>query len=435
VRVSVKRNTGLSENTLPGKGTFRVKSSSQSPLGIPERSLDLGVNRNGDMAAAEENSNNPTTAVTKVRRLDPFFLTIIVLILTIGIVMVTSSSYIIASGKFGDGFYYTKKQVVSMILGLTAMLFCSVLNPNVWKRAVVPFMAVGMITLAMVFIPGVGAEMGGSHRWVRLPFGLFFQPSEFVKFALIMFLAASLAKKGESVRDFATGFLPHVLVMGIVVFFILLQPDFGAAVILTCIGFLMLFVAGGRLQHLLGGAILCLPFLFHIMISAQYRLSRWRTFLDPWNDPLGSGYHVIQSLISFAVGGVWGAGVGKGIQKLFYLPQPHTDFILSVVGEELGLVGVVSLILLFYLLVCRGLVVAIRTTDPFQRHLAFGITSLIGLQALVNMAVSMGMLPTKGLTLPLVSLGGTSLIMNLAGLGILMGIARATAAKRAEAQP
>lgn len=387
------------------------------------------------MAGAAATSPDETTILAKITRgLDPFFLTVVVSILTIGIVMVTSASYIIAAAKFGDGFYYAKKQGMAMIMGLTVMCLFSMINANFWKRAALPLMVMGLFLLALVFVPAVGVEMGGAHRWVRMPFGFFVQPSEFIKYAFVMFMAGSLAKKGDSVRDFATGFLPHVLVMGIVVFFILLEPDFGSAVILTSVGFLMLFVAGVRAQHLLGGAILCLPILFQVAISAPYRLARLRAFLDPWSDPQNAGYHIKQSLLAFGCGGVGGVGLGKGISKLYYLPQPHTDFILSVVGEELGMLGVVPLILLFYLLICRGLVVAIRTKDAFQRYLAFGISVLIGLQALVNMGVAMGLLPTKGLPLPLVSLGGTSLVMNLAGLGILMGIARSGQEDQSEGQ-
>lgn len=365
---------------------------------------------------------------------DPFLLAVVVLILTIGIVMVTSASYIIASAKFDDGFYFTKKQSFAIVMGLGIMYLFSLINPSFWKRAAFPILGLSLFLVLLVFIPGLGVEMGGSHRWVRMPFGFFLQPSEIIKYALIIFFARSLAKKGDSIRDFAVGFLPHVLVMGIVVFLIILQPDFGTAVIVTIVGFLMLFVAGVRFQHLLGSAVLCLPVLFHIAISAPYRIARLRTFLDPWHDPLNAGFQIRQSLMAFGCGGFWGAGIGKGIQKLYYLPQPHTDFIFSIVGEELGLIGVASLIMLFYLLICRGLVVAIRSSDKFNRYLAFGITSLIGLQAMVNMAVAMGLLPTKGLPLPLVSLGGTSLIMNLAGLGILMAITRATQVDPAEVQ-
>jgi cell division protein FtsW len=366
---------------------------------------------------------------------DPFLLAVVLLILTVGVVMVTSSSYIIAAGKFSDGLYYTKKQGLAMLLGLGIMYLFSIVNPNFWRRAALPLMGISMILLLLVFVPGLGVQMGGSRRWLQLPFGFFLQPSEVIKYALIMFIAGSLAKKGEGIRDFAVGFLPHVLVMGVVVFFILRQPDFGTAVILTVVGFLMLFIAGGRLQHLLGCAVLCLPFLLQVAVSAPYRLGRLKSYLDPWHDPLGGGYHIIQSLVAFGCGGFWGVGVGNGMQKLFYLPQPHTDFIFAVVGEEMGLVGVIFVILLFYLLICRGLAVAIRSGDSFQRYLAFGITSLIGLQAVVNMAVTMGMLPTKGLPLPFVSVGGTSLVMNLAGIGILMAITRATQASASGDKP
>ncbi len=355
---------------------------------------------------------------------DPILFVATVIILAIGIVMVTSSGYMIAAGKFGDGFYYTKKQGLAMILGLGLMLALSRVPPSFWRRAAAPLLASGVCMLILVFIPGVGAELGGSHRWLKTPFGFYVQPSEFIKYAVIIFFAGSLAKKGEGIRDFAIGFLPHVLVMGLVVFLLLMQPDFGSAVIVAAVGFLMLFVAGVKLQHLLGSVILCLPFLFQIAISANYRMARLRSFLDPWGDPLNAGFQIIQSLVAFGCGGIWGAGIGKGIQKLFYLPQPHTDFIFSVVGEELGLVGVAALIILFYLLVFRGVVAAIKSSDEFERFLAFGITTLIGLQAMVNMAVAMGLLPTKGLPLPFVSLGGTSLVMNLAGVGILMAVIR-----------
>jgi cell division protein FtsW len=376
--------------------------------------------------AAENYAETKPAPTRRSWGLDPFLLTGIALILAAGLVMLTSASYIIAVGKFGDGFYYAKKQGVAVLMGLIIMYGFSLVNPSFWKQAAYPLMGLGMILILLVFVPGIGVELGGSHRWLRLPFGMYLQPSEFMKYALITFIAASLAKKGDSIRAFAIGFLPHVLIMGVVVFFILMQPDFGTAVIITVVGFLMLFVAGVRLQHLLGCAILCLPFLFLIAVSAPYRIPRITAFIDPWGDPQNAGFQVIQSLVAFGCGGFWGVGIGKGIQKLFYLPQPHTDFIFSVIGEELGLAGVVLLIVLFYLIICRGLVVAIRSRDDFHRYLAFGITCLIGLQALVNMAVAMGMLPTKGLPLPLVSLGGTSMVMNLAGLGILMAIARSS---------
>ncbi len=366
---------------------------------------------------------------------DPFLLAIIVPILAIGIVVVTSAGYILASGKYGDGFYFTKKQGFAMVIGLGLMFACSMVNPEVWKRLAGRLLVVGFVMLGLVFVPGLGVEMGGSHRWVRLPFGMFVQPSEIMKLVLVIFTAYSLDKKGAAIRELAVGFIPHVLVTGLAVTLVLLQPDFGNAVIMAVVGFLMLFAAGVRVRHLLGGAILFLPFIFQVAISANYRVLRLKTFLDPWSDPLKSGFQIIQSLIAFGCGGIWGVGIGKGIQKLYYLPQPHTDFVFSMVGEELGLFGVLILILLFSLIVCRGFMIAIRAEDGFHRLLAFGLSSLIGLQAMVNMAVSMGLLPTKGLPLPLVSMGGTSMVVTLVALGILMSVAGAVEAKSPGGKP
>ena len=365
---------------------------------------------------------------------DPVLLTVTALILAVGIVMLTSAGYMLASGKFGDGFHYTKKQGLSMVIGLVVMYVFSMIDPSFWRRVSGTLLIGSLFMLLLVFLPGIGVEMGGSNRWMRLPLGFFLQPSELAKYAMILYLAHSLAKKQDNIKDFAVGFLPHILVIGVVASLVLVQPDFGTAVIVTLVGFLMLFVAGVRIQHLLGSAILCVPLLFQVAISAPYRLSRLKTFLDPWSDPFNAGFQVLQSLLAFGCGGITGAGVGKGIQKLGWLPQPHTDFIFAVVAEELGLVGVIFVMLLLYILICRGLVVSIRCADRFRKLVAFGITCLIGVQAAVNMAVAMALLPTKGLPLPLVSLGGTSMIMNLAGLGILMAIARNSAPRTEEAR-
>ncbi len=356
---------------------------------------------------------------------DPAILAITFTILAVGIVMVTSAGYMIASGKFNDGFYYTKRQGISMLIGLVFMFVFSRMNPRFWRDSAAVVIVIGLLLMALVFVPGVGVELGGSRRWIRMPAGFFLQPSELIKYALIIFFAQSLAKKGEGVRVFTVGFIPHMLIIGLVVLLLLLQPDFGSAVIITTVGFLMMFVAGVRIRHLAGCFVLLLPFLVHVGMSAQYRLSRLKSFLDPWSDPLSSGFQIIQSLVAFGCGGVWGAGVGKGIQKLFYLPQPQSDFIFSVIGEELGLLGTLSVIILFCALIFKGFMISVRSQDPFNKYLAFGITSLIGLQALLNMAVAMGLLPTKGLPLPLISLGGTSMIVNLAGIGILMSVSGA----------
>lgn len=366
--------------------------------------------------------------------LDLILLIVTAMILTVGIVMVTSAGYILAAAKFEDGFYYTKKQAIAMAIGLAVMYLFSRIKPRFWQVVAPHLLLIGSILMLLVFVPGIGVEMGGSHRWIRLPFGFHLQSSELMKYALIIFLARSLALKADGVREFAVGFLPNFMVTALVVFLVLAQPDFGSGVIVSAISFLMLFVAGVRLRHLIGGALLALPFLFYVAISAPYRLKRIMTFFDPWADPKDAGFQVLESLKAFGCGGAWGVGIGKSIQKLWFLPQPHTDFIYSVIGEELGLLGVAGVLLLYYVLICRGLVISIRAADPFQKYLAFGITSLIGLQAMVNMGVAMGMLPTKGLPLPLISLGGTSIVMNLAGIGILMAIARRSNRFAEEAQ-
>lgn len=366
---------------------------------------------------------------------DPALLAITFTILAIGIVMVTSAGYMIASGKFNDGFYYTKRQGISMLIGLVLMFVFSRINPRVWRDGAAVVMAIGLFLMVLVFVPGVGVELGGSRRWIRMPVGFFLQPSELIKYALIIFFAHSLAKKGDAVRAFTVGFLPHILIIGVVAMLLLFQPDFGSAVIITTVGFLMMFVAGVKIRHLAGCFMLALPFLIHVGMSAQYRLSRLKSFLDPWSDPLSSGFQIIQSLVAFGCGGVWGAGVGKGIQKLFYLPQPQSDFIFSVIGEELGLLGTLSVVVLFCALIFKGFTISVRSQDPFNKYLAFGITSLIGLQALLNMAVAMGLLPTKGLPLPLISLGGTSMIVNLAGIGILLSVSGAERQEKKDEAP
>ena len=360
---------------------------------------------------------------------DPVLLFVTILILTFGIVMVTSASFMIASAKFGDGFYYTKRQGLAMIVGLGLMFLFSRINPFFWRDSAAVGLGLSLLLLILVFVPGIGVELGGSRRWVRLPLGFYVQPSEIIKYAMIIFFARSLAKKGEGVKSFAIGFLPHILIMALVVMLALAQPDFGLAVIITTVGFLMMFVAGVRLQHLVGSAILCLPFLFQIGMSANYRFARVKSFLNPWADPLvrlpGDS-----KFGSFWVRWILGSGFGKRYTEAFLFTAASFRFHYGRCRRGTGTTGVIVIILLFYLLIFRGLMIAIRAQDTFLRCLAFGITALVGIQAVINMAVTMGLTPTKGLPLPLVSLGGTSLISNLAGIGILMAISATASAKK-----
>jgi len=278
-----------------------------------------------------------------------------------------------------------------------------------------------MVLLAAIHVTPLGYAAGGSARWLR--FGDFsFQPSEFARLALVIYLAYSLSKKGETIREFTIGFLPHVVVFAVFALLILFEPDFGSMVILGAITWIMLFIGGVRILYLSSAVLLLLPAAYLFMMKAQYRLRRLVSFMDPWAYPGDEGYQIIHSLLAFGSGGIWGVGIGNGYQKLFYLPEPHTDFIFSIVGEELGLVGVLSILGLYGLIVWRGIRIAKKTVDPFGTYLAAGLTVAIGMQVFVNMGVTLGLLPTKGLALPFLSYGWSSLLLNMASIGILMNI-------------
>jgi cell division protein FtsW len=240
---------------------------------------------------------------------------------------------------------------------------------------------------------------------------------------MVIWLAYSLSKKQDRVKAFSIGMVPHLVVLGVFVLLISRQPDFGSVVILGAVTWVMLFAGGVRLIHLLSPLVVLLPAAYLFMISAEYRIGRLLSFLNPWKYQSDEGYQVIHSLMAFGSGGVFGTGIGKGYQKLFYLPEPHTDFVFSVIGEELGLIGVLAILALYFIILWRGVLIARRIRDPFGQLLAVGLTAAIGLQVGVNMSVALGLLPTKGLTLPFMSYGGTSLLINMASVGILLNIA------------
>ncbi len=339
----------------------------------------------------------------------------------IGLVMVYSASSALALKKFSTDYFFLKKQALFALAGIIALVLGRHFPYKYFRSLTYPFLVLSIIFLALIQIFGLGYSAGGSARWLRL--GTFtFQPSEFARFAFIIYLAYSMDKKGEHIKNFSVGFLPHVLVLGIFTALIMMQPDFGSVVILGTITWLMLFVGGVRTSHLLSSLAFILPIAYFFMVNAQYRLKRILSFLDPWQYPADEGYQIIHSLMAFGSGGIWGAGVGKGYQKLFYLPEPHTDFIFSVIGEELGLLGVLLILGLYALILWRGISISRNAEDTFGAFVAFGLTTAIILQVCVNMGVTLGLLPTKGLTLPFLSYGGTSLLVNMASIGILMNI-------------
>ena len=263
--------------------------------------------------------------------------------------------------------------------------------------------------------------MGIAKRWLRTPW-FTFQPSEVGKLALVIFVAYSLAKKGDRIKEFFLGFLPIIAISGIMIVLVALEPDMGTAILLGMLTMVLLFIGGTKFSYLLAAPVLAVPGLYFFITHFQYSHRRIIAFLHPWEDVQGMGFQIIQSFVALGSGGLWGVGLGDGRQKLFFLPAAHTDFILAILGEELGFLGIMGVIILFALLIWRGTKIAFRAEDPFGTYLAMGITTMIGLQAIINIGVVLGQLPTKGLTLPFISYGGTSLVVNLIGAGILLSI-------------
>jgi len=339
----------------------------------------------------------------------------------IGIVMVYSASSALALKKFGSDYYFLKKQVLFSLSGILALVVCRHIPLKLIRSLTYPILILAIVFLVAVKITGFGYSVNGSTRWLR--FGsLNFQPSEFARFALVIYLAYSMSKKKDDLKDFYIGFLPHFFILCIFTTLIFFQPDFGSALILWGITWIMLYVGGVRILHLLSPLIFLLPAVYFLTITSAYRLKRIISFWDPWEYSMNEGYQIIHSLMAFGTGGIWGTGIGKGYQKLFYLPEPHTDFIFSVIGEELGLWGVLFIIGLYFLILWKGINIAKNAKDYFGSFMAVGITSAIAIQVCINMGVAVGLLPTKGLTLPFLSYGGTSLLFSMASIGILMNI-------------
>lgn len=342
----------------------------------------------------------------------------------IGVVMVYSASSALALKKFGTDYFFLKKQAFFALLGIIVLVVCRHFPYRLYRQLSYPLLLLSLLFLIAVLLPQFGVNAGGASRWLRIG-RLTFQPSELARIALVIYLAYSLEKKADQVKNFSVGFLPHVLIMVIFASLIFKQPDFGSVIILGALTGLMLFIGGVRITHLATAIAVLMPIGIYLLMSAEYRWKRFLGFLDPWKYPADEGYQIVHSLMAFGTGGIWGAGIGKGYQKLFYLPEPHTDFIFSVIGEELGLIGILTIIGLYAWIIIRGIQIAKTTEDCFGSFLAVGLTVAMGLQIVVNMCVALGLLPTKGLTLPFLSYGGTSLLLNMASIGILMNISAA----------
>jgi len=344
-----------------------------------------------------------------------------ILLITLGLIAVYSASSNLAEHRLGDSYYYLKKQVLFCMIGVGLMVAARYIPCTLYGKLVYPLLLISVSLLALLWVPGLGRKVGGACRWIGFG-GVSFQPSELAKFSLAVFMAYSMSKKGKDMGTFSRGLLPHLFVAGLFMGLILLQPDLGSAVIIGGWILIALFVGGVRMYQLFSILLLSAPVLIWLVWQADYRVKRWLAFLNPWEDPRGIGFQIIHSFLAFGSGGVFGAGLGNSKQKLFYLPEAHTDFALSIIGEELGLVGVSAVIALFGLLIAGGIRAALKAKDLYSSYLAVGLTSFIGLQVLINMGVVMGLLPTKGLTLPLISYGGSSLLITLASIGVLLNI-------------
>jgi len=359
---------------------------------------------------------------------DAVLLAVSLALVLIGYVMVTSASLHIGERLFDDSFHYPWRQLIHITAGAAAGLVCVFVPLIVWEKTGTWLFVAGIVLLGMVLIPGMGIEVNGSTRWLSLA-GVRIQVSEIVKLATILYLAAYIARHLRSLRASEYGMIRPLLLLVIVAVLLLLEPDFGAAAVILATALGMLFLSGARLRQFVvlmaavvgSGAIL--------VYLSPYRLARLTSFLNPWADPYDSGFQLIQALIALGRGEWLGVGLGGSIQKLFYLPEAHTDFLFSVIGEELGLLGVVTVIILFAVLVWRAFLIGTHAEvkgRPFAAFLAYGIGIWFGLQAFINMGVNMGLLPTKGLTLPLMSYGGSSMVVMGAALGLLFRADRET---------
>ncbi|MGM0436875.1 MAG: stage V sporulation protein E [Bacillota bacterium] len=352
---------------------------------------------------------------------DLVIILIIISLLMIGLVMVLSASSIRSFDIFGSSFHFFKRQLITAGIGLIAMFITMNIDYHIYKRFSKFILFGTLFLLIIVLIPGIGQFRGGSRRWIDL--GIFgFQPSGVAKLGIIIYLSHYLSKKRDKLNNFLNGLLPALIILAITFLLILMEPDLGTAITIAISSFILIFIAGARILHMtflgLTGSLAVLYFIF----SSDYRKERFTAFLNPWEDPLDSGYHIIQSLLALGTGGFFGVGIGNSKQKFLYLPEPGTDFIFAVLGEELGFLGVLIVIVLYLLLFWRGIRTAHRAPDVFGTLLAIGITTMITIQVFINIGVVSATIPVTGITLPFISYGGSSLLIMLSGVGILLNI-------------
>jgi cell division protein FtsW len=356
------------------------------------------------------------------RRTDFALLGLTLLLMALGLAMLYSTSAVLAQMRYHDSLYFLKRQLLWGGFGLLGLWGMRCIPYSAQRRLAGPALVCTLVALALVLLPALGKEVSGARRWLVIG-SLSIQPSEFAKYTLLLYVARSLALNQERLTSFVHTYLPNMCVLAVVTVLVFKEPDLGTAVVLAATASLQLLIAGVPWRYLACTALGGLPGLYWALTRVGFRRGRLMVFLNPFNDRQGGGYQAVQALLALGQGGLLGIGLGKSQQKLFYLPEAHTDFIFAVIGEELGLVGAVGLIALFLLLLWRILRIAVSCNDPFGTYLGLGIFSLLSLQIVMNLCVVIGLLPTKGLPLPLISLGGSNLLVSLMAIGTMLNIA------------
>jgi cell division protein FtsW len=344
------------------------------------------------------------------------------LLVCLSIVMVYSASAVVAMERYQQPYLFLTKQIMWAILGLALLWVVMKVDYRMYREPVFIWSCLGIVVVCLVAVM-FSPPVNNARRWFSVG-GLGIQPSELAKLATIFFIADMLERRMQRINELGYGLLPIGIVVGGLVGLILIEPDFGTAMTIALIAAVMVFAAGLNYTYVFGTILLGVPLVVAVAMSADYRRRRLLSFLNPWEDPLGDGFQIIQSLIAVGTGGVSGRGLMNGVQKLFYLPEPHTDFIFSVIAEELGLIGATLVVICFCVVVWRGLRVSLRAPDGFGAFLALGVTTMVGVQAFMNMSVVLSLMPTKGIPLPFVSSGGSSLLINLVAMGVLLNVSQ-----------
>ncbi|HEX3030174.1 MAG TPA: putative lipid II flippase FtsW [Clostridia bacterium] len=353
------------------------------------------------------------------------FMTVLIL-LAIGTVMVFSASGPSAYNEYGDTYFFLRKQLIAVVFGFISMFITMNIDYKKLGKLSPILLAVSIALLALVLVPGIGVRKNGAQRWLQIPGQSWsqVQPSEFAKLALILFFAYSLSKRKDQLESFFRGLLPYLMLTGIFAVLLLLEPHKSCTIIIGLVAGIILFSAGAKIRHFMVMIVPVLTGMTAVILFSPYARSRVTSFLDPFADPVGTGWQTINSLYAIGSGGIFGRGLGKSLQKFLYIPEPQNDYIFAILAEELGFIGVVAILLLFLIFVWRGIKIAMNAPDKFGSITALGITALISVQALLNILVVTGSIPATGVTLPFISYGGTSLMFLMAGVGILLNISK-----------